>query len=80
MNKIIKLSVTLLLFTASLTTQSCGNTEPQKQQENTEKKFTLPAIPAVLTTPGQRVEFLLLNYWNNFNYADTSLINNADYT
>lgn len=36
----------------------------------------LPEIPAELTEPSQRVEFLLLHFWDNFNFSDTTFLMN----
>lgn len=39
-----------------------------------------PAIPSALTDPQQRAEYLAENYWQHYDFADKTLISNADYT
>lgn len=39
-----------------------------------------PAIPASLTDPEKRVEYLAVHYWDHYDFADTTLMRNADYT
>ena len=50
----------------------------QAQQE--EKAFPFPEIPVTLTTPEARKEFLLLHYWDNFDFSDTTLVNTPEVT
>ena len=40
-----------------------------------ERPFPFPAIPEVLTEPQARLEFLLDHYWQEFNFNDTTAIN-----
>lgn len=42
--------------------------------------FSVPEPPAILTTPEQKAEFVATHYWDNFNFADTTLISRADIT
>lgn len=44
------------------------------------KAFPLPDVPLMLTTPAERRDFLLAHYWQNFDFADTTLLHNADIT
>ena len=43
-------------------------------------QFPFPAIPEVLTSPDQRKAWLLAHYWEQFDFADTTLVNNRDVT
>ena len=43
-------------------------------------KFPFPAIPELLTSPGERRDYLLTHYWELFDFADTTLVNNRDVT
>ena len=43
-------------------------------------KFPFPAIPELLTSPGERRDYLLTHYWEQFDFADTTLVNNRDVT
>lgn len=43
-------------------------------------KFPFPAIPELLTSPDERRDYLLTHYWELFDFADTTLVNNRDVT
>lgn len=47
-------------------------------QEQTQ--FPFPEIPATLTEPEARKAYLLAHYWEQFDFADTTLVNNRDVT
>lgn len=44
------------------------------------KAFTAPSLPAMITSPEQKAEFIANHYWDNFDFADTTLISRADIT
>lgn len=48
--------------------------------QTAEKKFTHVTIPAMMTSPEQRVEYLAQHYWDNFDFADTTYINIPEVT
>lgn len=81
----------LILFIGILVLfSSCGNISQQKQAETTEStsvarpqvpaeaKFPFPEIPTMLTQPDERKAYLMAHYWDNFNFADTALVNNRN--
>ncbi len=43
-------------------------------------QFPYPDIPAMFVHPGERMEFLLNHYWDNFPFADTVALNNSNVT
>lgn len=43
-------------------------------------QFPFPAIPVTLTEPQARKSYLLIHYWDSFNFADTALVNNRNVT
>lgn len=43
-------------------------------------QFSFPEIPATLTEPEARKAWLLTHYWEQFDFADTTLVNNRDVT
>lgn len=43
-------------------------------------QFPFPEIPATLTEPEARKSYLLTHYWERFDFADTTLVNNRDVT
>ena len=69
---------------------ACGNSSQQKQAETIESastaqpqavaeaKFPFPEIPTMLTQPEERKAYLMAHYWDNFNFADTALVNNRN--
>lgn len=40
--------------------------------------FPFPDIPATLTRPEERKVFLMIHYWDKFDFADTLLVNNRN--
>ena len=55
----------------------------QKQIEQkgmSQSSFPFPEIPATLTEPEARKSYLLTHYWEQFDFADTTLMNNRDVT
>lgn len=66
------------LATVLVICTSCNGGSSSKEKVATEstqttpKKFTLPEIPAMYTSPEQRADFLVKHYWDNFDFADTS--------
>ena len=82
MNQYILFIGAILLFSA------CGNSSQQKQTETSvsvansqttvEGKFPFPEIPTMLTQPEERKAYLMAHYWDNFNFADTALVNNRN--
>lgn len=45
-----------------------------------EAQFPFPDIPTVLTEPDERKDFLITHYWDNFNFSDTTLLQNRNIT
>lgn len=43
-------------------------------------QFPFPQIPAMLSTTEDRKAYLLSHYWEQFDFADTTLVNNRDVT
>ena len=55
----------------------------QKQIEQkgmSQFSFPFPSIPVTLMEPEARKSYLLTHYWEKFNFADTTLVNNRDVT
>lgn len=49
-------------------------------EERSRNSFPFPEIPATLTEPEARKAWLLTHYWDQFSFADTTLVNNRDVT
>lgn len=81
-NRYVVLVFIIFLFSA------CGNSSKQKQTDTSvtvenpqtvsEAKFPFPEIPTMLTHPEERKAYLMAHYWDNFNFADTALVNNRN--
>lgn len=82
----------ILLFSLLTCFSSCGrghgasssiNGLSQKAVEDDkvrQMQFPFPDIPEVLTSPEERKAYLLTHYWERFDFADTTLVNNRDVT
>lgn len=60
-----------------------GKSEPVQADSAAVKvqdQFPFPAIPELLTSPDERRAYLLTHYWELFDFADTTLVNNRDVT
>ena len=51
-----------------------------KYEDNHTLFFTFPKIPQNITTPKDRAKYLVSNFWNNYNFADSSLVGNPSIT
>lgn len=67
-----------LLF--SLLFSGCNTGKHEGKNIKSEKVFTLPEIPIMLTSPEDRAKFLATHYWDNFDFKDTSYIHLPDVT
>lgn len=77
----------ILLF---LLLSACGNTAQRNKVEKemseaveqieigVDSNFPFPEIPTMLTQPEERKAYLMAHYWDNFNFADTALVNNRN--
>ena len=43
-----------------------------------EKKFILPEIPSDLRATDQRRKWLILNYWQHYDFTDTALVKSVE--
>ena len=67
---------------------ACGNTGGSLEKTTVTSqdsvtqtmRFPFPEIPATLTEPEARKSYLLTHYWEQFDFADTTLVNNRDVT
>ncbi|MDR1554370.1 MAG: DUF5106 domain-containing protein [Prevotellaceae bacterium] len=57
----------ILFLSVSL---SCNNVRQDKISKP--KDFTLPNVPVVVTDRHESYKYIALNYWNDFNFADSS--------
>lgn len=89
-----RLAVLLLACCGTLT--SCGakpggqagraeagnapETADTRQQTAGQDAFPFPQIPEVMTDPEERRSYLLAHYWDEFDFADTTLLHKAEVT
>lgn len=56
--------------------QSAAPVEQQQTAGQTESQFPFPEIPAMMTDPGERLNYLFVHYWDNYDFQDTTLLHN----
>ncbi len=81
----MKMNINIIPVLCFLLLCSCKNGNASSQSTNetiqdTIKSITLPAIPAMMTAPEQRADFLVKHYWDNVNLADTNYIHHPEVT
>lgn len=81
----MKMNINIIPVLCFLLLCSCKNGNASSQSTNetiqdTIKSITLPAIPAMMTAPEQRADFLVKHYWDNINFADTNYIHHPEVT
>lgn len=68
----------ILIFFTAVTCQSPIRRNPEEIASTPNlSEYNPPAIPLVLSTSEQKEDFLLENYWNNFDFKDTSVLHNS---
>ena len=71
----------LLAALSVLWTAGCSHAGTRApQQRDTAVVFRMPEIPAAMTDPNDRADYLTYHYWDRFDFADTTLIRRADVT
>lgn len=82
----------ILLFLLLTCCSSCGRghgvssstnglSQRAVEDDNVQQtQFPFPEIPTTLTEPEARKAYLLTHYWEQFDFADTTLVNNRDVT
>jgi hypothetical protein len=62
---------------------SCGGRQGKKavsDEKATQKIYPMPKVPSMITEPEEIGRYVAQHYWDTFDFADTTLIGNADYT
>lgn len=78
--KHVYISVMFALLTSCNATPSSTVNKQEEQQQTNPPVFKMINIPSILTSGEERAEYLVLNYWNNLNFADTTYINQEEVT
>lgn len=71
----MKLVVILSIFAITI-----GGCTTSATKATKEYKFVLPDIPTLITSPEGRADYLVKNYWKNFDFKDTALISREEIT
>ena len=66
--------------TADASKQTTVSPAKAAGQEESRGSFPFPEIPTTLTEPEARKSYLLTHYWERFDFADTTLVDNRDVT
>ncbi len=71
--------ICLLGFVAMI--QSCNSQQSKTViPVNESRSFEMVAVPAMISDPAERAEFLVKHYWDKFDFADTLLMHLPDVT
>lgn len=76
------MKTSIFIAAICMMTMSCGGQQAKttSAKADTAKSFTLPEIPVMLQSNEERAQYIVLHYWDNFNFKDTALIHRADIT
>ena len=64
--------ICIILILALLPIVSCGGKSSQKK--GTPQTFTLPTVPAMISNPTDRANYLAAHWWDHYDFSDTALI------
>lgn len=82
--RVIRTAFQVLLALISISAESsCSHAQDNKEKvvaTQTGNVFTLPDIPQVLTTVGERADYLVSHYWDHFDFTDTTRISRPEIT
>lgn len=67
----------LILCTACGSRKASDNQTEDIKSDST-KIFALPVIPAMLSTPESRADYLVRHYWENVDFADTTYLDHRE--
>lgn len=72
-----------IFFLSLILCTACGNRKVSDSQtedikSDSTKIFALPVIPAMLTTPELRADYLVRHYWENMDFADTTCLDHRE--
>lgn len=62
----------LMMLCASCNASNSSATQNEEVQQTNRPVFQMIDIPSILTSPDERAEYLVKNYWNKFNFSDTT--------
>lgn len=62
------------LFVIIITLFAACSGREVKKEESTQKRFEMINVPITITDPALRADYLVKNYWNKFDFSDTTYI------
>ena len=68
----------LNVFFLSQVGYACRPADKGVGEEDKEQVFRLPAVPKRLQTVEERLNYVVANYWNHFNFKDTTYNDSSD--
>lgn len=72
----IHYTITFFCLFFGICLSSCNNTDKQASTsvQKKERKFIMPIVPDELVVPLDRANYLVIHYWDNFDFSDTAYI------
>jgi len=71
--KYVFISLLLVFFASCSGQQKPQQTAPEEEEQLT-YAFKMPEIPAIITEPLERADYLVKHYWDNFDFSDTAYV------
>lgn len=78
MNRLVIFALFLSLSLAACGPKKAATTQQQSDQQK--RKFEVPPIPVMIESEQQKADFLMTHYWDNYDFKDTSLCSDKDYS
>lgn len=79
----LKKNILLYFIVVVCLVSSCNITKQKKElpkQQCTQQAFKVPELPKSADTQEKKAEFIIKNYWQNFNFGDTVLVHRPQIT
>lgn len=72
----IHYTITFFCLFFGICLSACNNTDKQASTsvQKKEQKFIMPIVPDELVVPLDRANYLVIHYWDNFDFSDTAYI------
>lgn len=68
----------IVLFVGAGLIYGCGTGQDKSKEKKIE--FQMATVPAMLTDPGARADYLALHWWDNFDFTDTAYLSHPEVT
>ena len=74
------ISLSILLLLACTDPKNKTANSPSQQTDSTKNAFRATAIPLTLGTPEAKADFIMVHYWDRFDFSDTTLVLSSEYS